>query len=89
MVVFGLLGYLLRRFDFPLAPLVFAFILGPIFEFTFRQTMILSSHKIFFIFSRPIALVALSISILFLMFNLFDYFWKLREKVIESKSEED
>ncbi len=42
MTAFGVLGYLMRKFDFPLPPLVLAFVIGPIMETALRQSLIMS-----------------------------------------------
>jgi putative tricarboxylic transport membrane protein len=42
MGFFGIVGYLLRKFDYEPAPLVFAFVLGPIMEQGLRQSLSLS-----------------------------------------------
>ena len=66
MVVFGLIGYLFRRFGYEGAPLILAFVLGPILELSLRQSLMLSrgSFKIFF--TRPISACAVIIAILVL-----------------------
>ncbi|MEY3707634.1 MAG: hypothetical protein RL585_2191 [Pseudomonadota bacterium] len=43
LYVFGLLGYGMRRFDFPVAPLVVGLILGPMLEQSMRQALTISS----------------------------------------------
>jgi putative tricarboxylic transport membrane protein len=42
MVLFGIVGYALKKLDYPLAPLVLAMVLGDRAEDAFRQTMLLS-----------------------------------------------
>src|SRR5690606_25554341 len=42
----GFVGYLLRRYEFDLAPLILAFVLGPIFERSLRQMLIVSDGKL-------------------------------------------
>jgi len=60
LIFFGLLGYILRKADYPLAPLVIGFVLGPIFESNFRRTVLISQGDLFpYILSRPIALSVL------------------------------
>src|SRR6185369_4123147 len=59
MVVFGVLGYLMRKFGYEPAPLVLAFVLGPMLENNLRKSLILS-HGDFTIFvGRPISAVCL------------------------------
>ena len=42
LCVFGLLGFLMRRFDFPVAPVVVGLILGPLAEQQFRRALAIS-----------------------------------------------
>ena len=59
MVMFGVLGYLMRKFGYEPAPLVLAFVLGPMLENNLRKSLILS-HGDFTIFvDRPISAVCL------------------------------
>jgi putative tricarboxylic transport membrane protein len=59
MVVFGVLGYLMRKFGYEPAPMVLAFVLGPMLENNLRKSLILS-HGDFTIFvERPISAVCI------------------------------
>ncbi|MGP1359096.1 tripartite tricarboxylate transporter permease, partial [Roseicyclus sp.] len=55
IVVFGLGAFVLRRFDYPLAPAVLAIVLGPIAEPTLRQSLLLSQGDPMIFLTRPIA----------------------------------
>ena len=55
MIGFGLLGYLLRRLKYDLAPLVLALVLGPMMERSFREAMMISRGDLSLFFSRPIS----------------------------------
>ena len=44
-VVFGLLGFLMRRFDYPIAPVVVGLILGPVAENQLRRALSISSAR--------------------------------------------
>ncbi len=55
-LVFGFIGYLLRKINFPLVPVITAFVLGPIVEKNLRQGLALSEGSIMPLFTRPIAL---------------------------------
>jgi putative tricarboxylic transport membrane protein len=55
MTGFGLLGYLLRRLKYDLAPLVLALILGPMMERSFREAMMISRGDLSVFVSRPIS----------------------------------
>ncbi len=77
MILFGIFGYFLRKFDFPLAPLILAVILGPILEENLRQTLMMSSNSISIFFTRPISLFLLIISFLILLLPIVR---KIRKK---------
>jgi putative tricarboxylic transport membrane protein len=67
MVFFGLLGYLFQKFKYEGTPLVLAFILTPILESNFRQTLIQSKGSLGVFFTRPISAICLAISFLILL----------------------
>jgi putative tricarboxylic transport membrane protein len=64
--MFGVLGYVFRKIDIPLAPLVLALVLGGMMEQSFRQAMTLSggNPKIFVGSVLTISLAALSVFII-------------------------
>ncbi|MBU6381548.1 MAG: tripartite tricarboxylate transporter permease [Betaproteobacteria bacterium] len=55
LYVFGLLGYGMRRFDFPVAPLVVGLILGPMLEQSIRQALTISQGQWSTFFTRPLS----------------------------------
>ena len=57
VVLVGLLGYVMRKFQFEATPFFLAFILGPRFEMTFRQSLIYSHGDLLVFFKRPISVV--------------------------------
>jgi putative tricarboxylic transport membrane protein len=63
---FGLLGYLLRRLDFDLAPLILGFILGPILETSARQALIMSGGQFNIFFSSTITAILFGLVIVVL-----------------------
>lgn len=54
MFLLGLLGYVFKKYQFPTAPLLISYILGPLLEVSLRQTLILFSKNIPSLFSRSI-----------------------------------
>lgn len=64
IAIFGIFGYLLRKADYPLAPLVLALVLGPIMEKSFRQTLIAEQGNILIFVERPISGTFVAISVL-------------------------
>ncbi len=57
MLIFGVVGYLLRRTGHDLAPMVLGFVLGPLLEVNVRRSLIASDGDWGFLLSRPIGLV--------------------------------
>jgi putative tricarboxylic transport membrane protein len=55
MLTFGVLGYLMRKYKFEGAPMVLAFVLGPMLETSLRQSLLLSDGSFLIFFTRPIA----------------------------------
>src|SRR6201986_2950679 len=62
MLVMGIVGYLLRKFDFDPAPLVLGLVIAPTFEMSLRQSLIMSNGSWSIFFGRPISGVLLAIS---------------------------
>ncbi len=59
LVGMGIMGYVLRKIGFDLAPLVLALVLGPMMERTMCQTMIMANGDPSYLLSRPITVVLL------------------------------
>lgn len=55
MLIFGIVGYLLRKLDYPMAPLVLAIVLGPLAETSLRQSLLVSDGSFAVFFERPIS----------------------------------
>ncbi len=60
----GVMGYLMRRFDFPTAPVIIGMILGPLAEQEFRRAMTISQGDLTIFFTRPLSLTLLVIAAL-------------------------
>ena len=55
VLLFGFVGYVMRKLDYPLAPLVLAIVLGPLAEDSFRQSLISDQGDWTPIFTRPLS----------------------------------
>jgi putative tricarboxylic transport membrane protein len=67
MLVFGIVGYLMKKFRYEGAPLVLALVLGKMLETTLRQSLILSRGDFSIFVSRPISLGFLIVAVLLLI----------------------
>jgi putative tricarboxylic transport membrane protein len=67
MVVFGVVGYVFKKLDYPLAPLVLAIVLGDRAEESFRQAMLASQGDLRVLFSNGLVggLTTLALVLLF------------------------
>ena len=66
----GLVGYVLRKLDFEIAPIILGLVLAPMLELNFRQSLAMSAGSYGIFFTRPIAGVMLLIAILLLVLGL-------------------
>jgi putative tricarboxylic transport membrane protein len=59
---FGALGWLMRRYDWPAAPMILGLVLGPLFETALRQSLTISHGSGVIFFTRPISVVLLALA---------------------------
>lgn len=81
MVVFGVLGYLFRKFEYEGAPLILALVLGNIFEVNLRQSLLLSKGNPAIFITRPISAFFVSVTFILILFPLFTGFYRSRRRV--------
>ncbi|MGZ9005859.1 MAG: tripartite tricarboxylate transporter permease, partial [Burkholderiales bacterium] len=67
---FGLLGYLMRRLDYPSAPLILGLVLGDSMERALRQSLMMSQGDLGILVSRPISAVMLALALVILLLPL-------------------
>jgi putative tricarboxylic transport membrane protein len=77
MTIFGVIGYLFRKFEFEGAPLVLAFVLGPIFDLNLRQALLISDGSFVPFFTRPISAIILILAIILLSISIFPNFLRM------------
>jgi putative tricarboxylic transport membrane protein len=86
MNIFGLVGYLMKRYEFNGAPLILALVLGPMLENSLRRSLMLSAGSPAIFFFRPLSAMFLLIAIIFLISTLLTG-QKIGKKAIEAKEE--
>jgi putative tricarboxylic transport membrane protein len=79
MLGFGFLGYLFKKLDYPMAPMVLALVLGDRAEDSFRQSMLISQGSLGVFFSSYVVTGITSLALLMLL-------WPLIGKVIKKQS---
>jgi hypothetical protein len=79
MLIMGVIGYLMRKFDYEAAPFIFTFVLGSIFEEKLRQSLLYSRGSFLVFVRRPIAAVFIMAALILLASPLMNDI--LRRKV--------
>jgi putative tricarboxylic transport membrane protein len=67
VLVFGLVGYAMKRLGFPTAPLVLGLVLGPLFEKALVQTSSIGDGNLLIVFTRPLCVTVLALAVLLLV----------------------
>ena len=86
MNIFGLVGYLMKRYEFNGAPLILALVLGPMMELSLRRSLMLSGGSPAIFFLRPLSAAFLVTAIFFLISTLLTG-QKIGKKVIEMEED--
>jgi putative tricarboxylic transport membrane protein len=81
MFIFGIVGYLFRKFDYEGAPLLLAFVLGPLLEVNLRQSLLLSEGSFLIFFTRPISAVLITLALISLILSFISFFLSFRSKI--------
>ena len=84
---FGIAGYLLRKADYPLAPLVLALVLGPLMEKSFRQTLIAEQGDVLAFVERPLSATFLAIAFFFFLLPVIKMMREKSKKSMVSPAE--
>ena len=79
-MLFGLLGYVMRRFDFPIVAFIIGFILGPMLEHSLSQTVVLTGAALSGLLDYPVALVLYALAVFVVLRPL----WRRRRSAAAS-----
>jgi putative tricarboxylic transport membrane protein len=83
MMVFGVLGYLLKKCNYPLAPLVLAIVLGDKAEEAFRQSLLASQGSLSIFWSNGLVGTIMALGLIALFWTLIQALWtKLRSPAV-------
>lgn len=80
IIGFGVFGYLLRKADYPLAPLVLALVLGPVMEQSFRQAIIAAQGDVTTFVSRPLSAAFVALAAFFFVLPVLARLWTRRNR---------
>ena len=81
MVVFGILGYFMKKFNYPMAPMVLAIVLGDKAEEAFRQSLLASGGSLGVFFSNALVSTIMILGIISAFWSVISNTWaKIRGK---------
>ena len=83
MLIFGVVGYVLKKSGYEFPPLVLAYILTPLMEQSLRQSLIMSGGRFTIFVGRPIPCICLGLAVLLLVSASMTRFKKKREILVE------
>ncbi len=78
MLAFGLLGYVFKKLDIPLAPFALTLILGPMMEKALRQSLEMSGGDLHVFVTRPLTAILLLLAVVVLVVNTVPAFSKVK-----------
>ncbi len=84
MIVCGILGYVFKKLDFPMAPAILTLILGPLMERSLRESLSIAQGDYSIFFTRPISLVLLIITAIILATSA----WQALPSAVREESKE-
>ncbi len=87
VVFFGLLGYLMRILDWPAAPLLLGFVLGPLMEEHFRRAMLLSRGDFATFVDRPISATVIALTVAVLVWGFWSTFRQRKKSRLQADIE--
>jgi putative tricarboxylic transport membrane protein len=76
MLIFGVIGYVFKKLDYPLAPLVLALVLGDMAENSLRQSLIMSQGSLAIFFTRPISGLITALALFFFVLPALTPLWR-------------
>lgn len=71
-VAFGVIGWLMNKYEFPLSPILLALILGPMCEQNFVRFMNIQHGNFFNIVKSPIAMVFFGVALLVIVYSIYN-----------------
>ena len=82
MLIFGAVGYVMRKTGFPPAPFVFGMVIGLMMETTLRQSLLQAHGNLSVFFTRPISSVLIGVALLLLLIQLLPKLKRKRDAVV-------
>jgi putative tricarboxylic transport membrane protein len=84
-MLFGVAGFVMRRYDLPIPPLVMGIILGPMAEQYFLTSMVSHANDLTVFVTRPVSAVVLALSLFMAAWPLARTWWLRRREVMHER----
>ena len=75
MILFGVIGYFFKKWQYEAAPLILGLVLGPMMELSFRQSLTMGDGNLLFFFQRPISATIMVCALVLLVYPLISWPW--------------
>jgi len=75
MILFGVIGYFFKKWQYEAAPLILGLVLGPMMELSFRQSLTMGDGNLLFFFQRPISATIMVCALVLLVYPLIPWPW--------------
>jgi putative tricarboxylic transport membrane protein len=82
MIGIAVIATFLRLYDFPMPPLILAFVLGGLMEENLRRSLLISDGSFNFLWDRPLTAVILGFTIVIVSWQIYKSFKKIKDKSI-------
>ena len=76
MLIVGVIGYVFKKLDYPLAPLVLALVLGDLVDNVLYQSLIMWQGSFLILFERPISGAITAVALLFFALPIITPWWR-------------
>jgi putative tricarboxylic transport membrane protein len=88
MMISGIIGYLCKKLGYEIAPLMLAFVLGPMFEGNLRQSLLMGKGNFLIFVNRPISAVFVVLTAIVLLTACLPFFRK-QKAALDTVTRED
>ena len=82
MFLFAILGFVMEKYDYSVAPMILGLVLGPIIEPSFRRALMMQENDLFAVLTRPITALLLVVSVII---TITPILWRVRRKAAFAK----
>ncbi|MGH6942831.1 MAG: tripartite tricarboxylate transporter permease, partial [Geminicoccaceae bacterium] len=80
MILFGVFGYVCRKLDIPLAPMLLTMVLGPLMEGSLRQSLVISHGDFMIFFTHPISSILMIMAAAFIATSMMRIGFQVKGK---------